>query len=360
MTLPIKRFFLICTSLLVLFVCSCKLPVDPQKRDLVEFERVWQYCKAFSLYTERVPAHDRVFEFDSVHFIMDSLYDTLYIWWKGSSVPIAYYDYNSLNGDYFNRYNFDIDKQSAETVNYQKLTDSTGYLSITEFVSSTDNEVGAYDNEVRNIPNIIIDLRKNDGGYVNSCDTIIQFFLPTDTPYLDVTYRKCKKTSLNGPDDTGTVKNEIWKSIVSNSAWEGKKVVIFIDSSTASAAELLTVGIKDGLGENAYIIGSKSLGKSIGQYLFRLRNGASLLLTAMRFFPIKSIDYHEKGIMPDKVFTGTFEEQLQEAINWLESDYKNKIDTEAYCKILSKNNERKKPRFIGCVQVFEYEDLSVY
>lgn len=358
MTNFMKQKFLISfiASLLMLAACN-KLPTDPDHRDIVEVERVWQYCKAFSLYTDRVPARERVLEFDSIQHLVDSIYDTLHIHWANKKYFVAEYYYLSR------RMGADYSLESGNTVwadSVYAITDSTAYLHIDDFMDPNlySTIINKYNSIMKNHPNLIIDLRANSGGYIDVSIQFIESFLAKGTSYLSVSYRK---TKINSAQDTGLVKNEIWQCTEDDNVWEGKKIVIFIDNNSASAAELLTVALRDGLGAKAYIIGNKSFGKAIGQNVFTLLNNAHLVITGYRFFPVNDSDYHEKGITPDLVFTGSLQQEINEALKWLESGYSTKIDQAALSRIVAKYTSKKSSfRHPACYRIIKTKNLPLF
>ncbi len=96
------------------------------------------------------------------------------------------------------------------------------------------------------IDSLIIDLRDNTGGYLNSAYDIASIFLDKDK----VIY------SLENKDGTKVFRDETKES-------KKYKVIVLINSNTASAAEVLASALKDSYG--ATIVGSLSYGKGTVQ-----------------------------------------------------------------------------------------------
>lgn len=352
MRLSIKRFFLICTSLLLLFACSCKLPVDPQKRDLVELERIWQHLSAYSIYTDRVPDEKEALSFDDPFTLVYSIQDTMNSPWETTNrtFGIYYYDWKVLYDEIFGK------RRGYPSVYFRKLSNSTTYFRIKSFEELTYNEVLSHTDSVTNVPNIILDLRNNGGGFVNPCKNIIELLLSVNTPYL----REERRESV-GEGKFSTVLDTITTKepdTGDGNTWGGKKIALLINRWSASASEILAIALRCGMtNTNLNIIGEKSFGKGIGQlfFFFNTTSGGGLKLTSARFKGASGNDttdvYHEKGIVPDHIFTGSFRDELIEAGKWLDPDFENNVDTFALNKIVTDNITEHIPRFIGCYKI---------
>ncbi len=340
-----------------LLLSVCSYPPVPEDQDLVELERIWQYCKAFSLYSDRVPDHSTLITYSDPLTLVFSFYDTLYSHWKNETYFYSIYTpvYSSIFGrcNPGQRENFKFIKQrEGETVFFTQITDSTGYLYIKEFELNTYDEFLRINAPIGSLQNIIINLRNNPGGYVHVTQAIIDHFLPVNVPYLSV---KKRRISI----DTGTV-DTTWVSSETDSIWGNKKIVILMDSLSASASEILTIALHDGLPqESIYLIGQKSYGKAIGQVRFHMLNDAGLQLTMMKFFPISSMNYHETGINPDLTFNGPFNtNELLEAGKWLESGFENKASLATLNAIVSEFNSHKLfYKLPGCYRVINQDEL---
>ncbi len=346
---------------LLLFVCS--YPPVPEDKDLVELERIWQYCKAFSLYSDRVPTHERLLEFNNPSELVDSIYDTLYSHWKDTTWFWAIYTpdfdrvFNSFR--YRNGHYYLINEiRQNQFVNFQKLTDSTAYLYIKTFdddpihpkEKNTYTEFLSCTSSVKNIPNLIINLRHNGGGYVGLCQAIIEHLLPANVPYLTVKQRRISS-------DTGTV-DTVWASSDIDSNWGGKKIVILQNEGTASASEILTVALRDGMPQGSvYIVGETSFGKAIGQVIFHMLNDAGLMLTTLSFLPRNGINYHEVGIIPDLPHSGSFREEIITAGKWLEPGFETVVNTAILNAIVSTDSYQQVSPVRGYLKIVKKDEL---
>ncbi len=281
---------------------SCQTPLDPpgniaSNPGPIEFESVWQYCKAWSIYQDSsiyagvIPADP--FAFSNPAGIMAAINDTL----TGAGDPYNYtftftgYDYDDGYDTFFNQAAATLSPVSAvasvaappllpydSTVTVDSLTDSTGLLTIYTFEAGTDGQV--YSDfyytclpVLQGFRNIIVDLRQNGGGYIDEAQNIITAMVPGGTDYIQARQRDFDSVTGKfvtlGWHNWTTTQNPFLKS---------KHYTVIIDDSTASAAELTTAGLYEGqkkewqsTGDSAWILGGRSFGKGIGQVVIERR-----------------------------------------------------------------------------------------
>ena len=360
MNVTIKRFLLICVSLLIALACSCKLPLDSQERDLIELERIWQYSKAYSIYTDRVPAEKEALSFDEPFSLVISIQDTMHSPWDTTykRFGIYYYDWKVLYQELYGQVRY------YKPVYFRKLSNNTAYTHIWSFESPTYYEIVAFTDSIKDISNVILDLRHDGGGFVDICKYIVELILPVNTPYL---YEERREEVTEG--NFSTVAETVTTRASDTTDWGGKKIAILINRRSASAAEILAIALKCGMkSTNLNIFGERSFGKGIGQYafLFNTTSGSGLKLTGLRFKGISgidTIDYHEKGILPD-VYTPDstrtlFINELLEAGKWLEPDFENTVDSFALSEVVKDNFNIPKriPRLFGCYKIAKTSDF---
>lgn len=167
---------------------------------------------------------------------------------------------------------------SIKEVNGKKI----GYIYLETFSSTLDTQVESTLLSMENdgIDSLIIDVRYNTGGYLTSCTNIIELFLEKDKLMYSI---KSKKDSVDYKDTTDT-KREY-------------PIVVLINSSSASASEILASSLKYSYG--ATIVGTKSYGKGKVQTTGTLDDGTMIKYTSARWFMPNGECIDGVGIEPD-------------------------------------------------------------
>ncbi|MDP2815400.1 MAG: S41 family peptidase, partial [Rectinemataceae bacterium] len=114
---------------------------------------------------------------------------------------------------------------------------------------------------------LIIDLRSNPGGYLESSVSIASHFLPKGAAVVTEDYK-------------GKQENVVHRSRGIGGLPEGTKVVVLIDQGSASASEILAGALQDA--DVATLIGTRSFGKGSVQQLVDI-NGGALKVTIARW-----------------------------------------------------------------------------
>ena len=145
------------------------------------------------------------------------------------------------------------DKVSVPVV-YTKIIEKNkkniGYISLSQFSTKSYDEFndGLKSLEEDNITSLIIDLRDNTGGYLTSAKDITSLFLEKGKLLY----------SLQNKDEIKEVKDD-------TKEYRDYPIVVLVNSSTASAAEILASSLKDSYG--ATIVGNITFGKGKVQNL---------------------------------------------------------------------------------------------
>ena len=157
-----------------------------------------------------------------------------------------------------------------------------GYLYLSSFTSSlgiqVKEELKKFDEE--KINNLIIDVRYNSGGYLQSTTDILELFLNKNELMFSLEYKK----------DTIKYKAEIGTDKKYN-------IVVLINGASASASEVLASSLKDN--GKATIIGSTSYGKGKVQMTGELDDGSMYKYTSAKWFRPNGECIDGVGIKPD-------------------------------------------------------------
>lgn len=180
------------------------------------------------------------------------------------------------------------DKIKVATVPYYGMqTDGTGYISLTQFSESTAEEVKNALLALKKNPelkSLVLDLRSNPGGLLESAVKVVSYFVPKGTEVLStrgkgVLNEKVYKTT-SAPIDT-----EI-------------PLIVLIDEESASAAEITAGALQDL--DRAVIVGNRSFGKGLVQTTRDLPYEGLLKVTMAKYYIpsgrlIQAIDYSHRN-----------------------------------------------------------------
>ncbi|OGV74461.1 MAG: hypothetical protein A3K19_05395 [Lentisphaerae bacterium RIFOXYB12_FULL_65_16] len=165
------------------------------------------------------------------------------------------------------------------------LEDGVGYVRIVQFNEPTADRLEESLNALvaKKATSLVLDLRNNPGGLLESAVDVASMFLPTDSLVVSTQGRQ--------PSQAREFKT------TRSAKFLDKPVAILINGGSASAAEIVAGCLQDW--GRAVLIGEKSFGKGSVQNIIELPDGSALrLTTAMYYTPSKRV-IHEHGIEPD-------------------------------------------------------------
>ena len=161
------------------------------------------------------------------------------------------------------------DKIPLNSINaYFMMKKDIGYIKLDRFAQESNKE---FKNALavlkeQGMKSLILDLRSNTGGYLNTAIEMVDEFLKADQL---IVYTE----GLHSP-------RQEWKSSAQGVYTEGKLVVL-IDEGSASASEILSGAVQDH--DRGIVIGRRSFGKGLVQRPFNLPDGAQIRLTTARY-----------------------------------------------------------------------------
>ena len=193
------------------------------------------------------------------------------------------------------------DTVEAQTVKYEMLEGQTGYLSVSEFDSVTYAQYEEALNKLtdQGMTGLIVDLRNNPGGNLNTVCEMLDMVLPKGT----IVYTEDK----DGKRETATSDDEHQINV---------PMVVLVNGNSASASEIYAGAIQDyGIGK---IVGTQTYGKGVVQQIFDLGDGTSVKLTIAEYFTPNGRSIDGEGITPDVEVEYEADENNPEADNQLE------------------------------------------
>jgi len=179
---------------------------------------------------------------------------------------------------------FDVERQEVKipTVTYEMLEGKTGYIAITEFDTITEEQFNTAlaELEAQGMEKLIIDLRNNLGGVLQTVCNMLEQMLPEGL----IVYTENKDGERTEYKSDG--KHQFQKPLA-----------VLINENSASASEIFAGAIKDyGIGT---LVGTTTYGKGIVQRIVNLDDGTAVKLTIAKYYTPNGNDIHGKGIEPD-------------------------------------------------------------
>jgi carboxyl-terminal processing protease len=130
---------------------------------------------------------------------------------------------------------------------------------------------------------LIVDLRGNPGGYLDSAVDIASHFLPKGSPVVTEDYK-------------GKQENTTHRSAGYDDLPSGTRVVVLIDQGSASASEILAGALQDN--KAATLVGTRSFGKGSVQEVINIGD-AALKVTVARWLTPSGRSISDGGLTPD-------------------------------------------------------------
>ncbi|SHE95374.1 carboxyl-terminal processing protease [Seinonella peptonophila] len=202
---------------------------------------------------------------------------------KGSKVKLDIHRPGSEGSVEFTLTRDDI---KQDTVTSEVLDNNIGYIKIKQFSENTRQEfVNQLSKlEGKKITGLLIDVRGNPGGLLESVQQILEEFIPADKKILMTEDRDGNKESFYGRANS----------------FKPYPIGVLIDNGSASAAEILAAGLNESA--NAFLLGERSFGKGTVQTAVDFEDGSNIKLTMGKWLTPKGnwIDQHggSKGIQP--------------------------------------------------------------
>ena len=186
------------------------------------------------------------------------------------------------------------------------------YVGLYHFTENSGNEFRKTVGQIleKNPKGLILDLRNNPGGYLETAVDIASWFLA--------------KGEIVALEDFGNGEKTEYRS----QGYEALKelpTVILLNQGSASASEIVAGALRDQLGIK--IVGEKSFGKGSVQELEKLKGGSSWKITIAKWLTPNGTSIQDSGLEPDIIIEMTKEDmdensdpQMEKAIELLIMD----------------------------------------
>ncbi|WP_196020099.1 S41 family peptidase [Mediterraneibacter faecis] len=193
------------------------------------------------------------------------------------------------------------DTIEVKTVSYEMKENQIGYIRVSEFDTVTyDQFKEALDDlENQGMQGLVVDLRNNPGGSLDTVTNMLRLLLPEGT--IVSTKDKNGKTDEITCDGTHEFK---------------KAMAVLVNQYSASASEIFSGAVQDY--GTAKIVGVTTYGKGVVQQLMDLGDGTCLKVTIAEYYTPNGRSINGKGVEPDVEVEYQYDEENPKADNQLD------------------------------------------
>lgn len=182
---------------------------------------------------------------------------------------------------------FDVAIKSVQDVNigYELINGTNiGYLKMNKFSKTLSDQVNnaLNDMETQGMQKLIIDLRNNTGGYLESAEATANLFLEKGKLIYSLENKDAKASYYDETD-----------------AHKTYPIVILLNENSASASEILAAALKDSYGYGVTFVGTTSYGKGLVQQTYDLSDGSMAKYTSARWLRPNGNCINGVGLKPD-------------------------------------------------------------
>ena len=179
-------------------------------------------------------------------------------------------------------FNVKIGTIEEPAIGYEMKENNIGYIQISKFSRplTSQMENALKELEANGMEKLVIDLRNNTGGYLDSAETTASLFLKKGKLIYSLEDKKSKEDYY---DQTETSRDY--------------PIVVLINNNSASSAEILAAALKDSYG--AVLVGQTSYGKGKVQQTYDMEDGSMAKFTSARWLRPTGDCIDKKGIKPD-------------------------------------------------------------
>lgn len=185
---------------------------------------------------------------------------------------------------------FEMIREKIETksVKWEMKNESIGYIEITRFDSNTTALTQQATEELasKNVKGIILDLRNNPGGYLDSSVEVASEFIKNGVIVTEKKFDSRQKEEYKANGKGKLTENPI-------------PMVVLVNEGSASAAEIVTGALQDH--NRAIVVGTKTFGKGSVQTIESIGQGMTIKITIAHWYTPNGKNIGSEGITPDVI-----------------------------------------------------------
>lgn len=172
------------------------------------------------------------------------------------------------------------------------LDESIGYIRLTRFSKNSSPEVEKAINSLlgNDLTSIVLDLRDNPGGLLNSAVSILDMFIK-------------KKELLVWTDGRAKQSKKKYYSKNDPIVPDDIQIAVLINGGSASASEIVAGVVQDL--DRGVVIGRQSFGKGLVQTVYNLDRNKALKVTTAKYYIPSGRLIQKSGYLPDEILADT-------------------------------------------------------
>jgi carboxyl-terminal processing protease len=225
-----------------------------------------------------------------------------------------------------------------KSVKSKLLEDGIGYVRINQFQEQTATDLSSALEKLKqeNMNSLVLDLRNNPGGLLNSAVSVTSQFLSTNKLVVYIKGKKGDRAEYNTSDERPSY---------------DVPMIVLVNEGSASASEIVAGALKDW--NRAVILGAKTFGKGSVQSVIPLSDGSGLRLTTAIYYTPKGTSIQATGIVPDIVV------KLEPKEKGKEHPVIREKDLERHLENNIEKEELKEPEEMAPLEVEEKDDTQL-
>lgn len=253
---------------------GCQLLADPESK-LITVTRVFKGSPAE---TAGIRAGDKIVYVNDVYYTAYEMDEAVSVMrgTPGESVKVTVLrDLETID--------FDVMREDINInyVEYEILDGNIGYVMVFDFLGDAYEGFAEAINAFQeaDVSGMIIDLRNNGGGLVDTCVKMADLILP-------------EGVVVSMKDKNGNVTEE-----KIDGEYYDVPMAVLVNGYSASASEILAGAIRDN--HAGTLVGTKTFGKGVVQSSLEFADGSGMKVTTARYYTPSGECIHEIGIVPD-------------------------------------------------------------
>ena len=211
----------------------------------------------------------------------------------------------------------------VKSVKPKTIEPGYGYIRITQFQDRTgENLAAALEKMLKENPGglkgLILDLRNNPGGLLNSAVAVSAAFLPKDAlvVYTEGRTESAKMRLTASPQNYVQNQSDYLKDLPP--AVKDIPIVMLVNGGSASASEIVAGALQDH--KRALVMGTQTFGKGSVQTVLPLGNNTAIKLTTSRYYTPNGRSIQATGIVPDIIVEDPASADQDHTFNMREAD----------------------------------------